>query len=68
MKNQKLSKFLQKFEKKSDTIYAYPGSGGYWSNLSKDENLDLVKLLKKHTTREAILITKNQPAISLKKN
>ena len=58
MKNQKLSKFLQKFEKKSDTIYAYPGSGGYWSNLSKDENSDLVKLLKKHTTREAILIKK----------
>ena len=60
--NKKLKKFIEQFEKKTKTIYEHPDCGGYWSNLSKKENSDLVKLLEKHTTREAISI--KRPMIS----
>jgi len=59
---QKLKKFLEKYNKQTDTIYTHVSNEGYWSNLSKEENSDLIKLLEKHTVREAISIKK--PMIS----
>ena len=56
--NQKIKNFLNKFHKKTDKIFEHSANDGYWSNLSKEENSDLVKLLEKHTTREAILLKK----------
>lgn len=60
--NKKLNKFFSKFKKQTDKIYTHPSNEGYWSNLSKEENTDLIKLLEKHTTREAVSI--KMPMIS----
>jgi SAM-dependent methyltransferase len=58
MTNQKLSNFLEKFEKESNNIYTLPESVGYWSNLSKKENSEMISMLETHSTREAIMKTR----------
>ena len=60
--DKKIKKFLHNFIKKTDKIYEHSSNDGYWSNLSKEENSDLVKLLEKHTTKEAIAM--KMPMIS----
>ena len=58
MTNHKLSQFLETFEKESEIIYKLPNSEGYWSNLSKKENSEMISMLKNHSTREAIMKTR----------
>ena len=62
MTNQKTTSFLQEFDKVTENIYTAQGTSGYWSNFSKKENEDFLKLLENHTTREAIMLKK--PMIS----
>lgn len=55
MQNQKLSLFLDRFKKESEIIFTIPGSCGYWSNLSRIENTELISALETYSTREAIV-------------
>jgi len=50
----KLPIFLDNFEKKSKRIYASNNTDGYWSNLSKTQNAELMSILGTRTTRECI--------------
>ena len=58
MTNQNLCSFLEKFEKETNIIFTVPESGGYWSNLSRKENAELMTILETHSTRDAIMMTR----------
>ena len=53
----KLSRFLETFQKESKRIYASSNKEGYWSNLSKKQNAELMSLLGTRPTRECIEVT-----------
>jgi 2-polyprenyl-3-methyl-5-hydroxy-6-metoxy-1,4-benzoquinol methylase len=54
---EKLSRYLESFEKNSKQIYATQNQEGYWSNLSKQQNAELMSLLGTRSTRECIEAT-----------
>lgn len=49
-----LTGFLAKFPKLGELIFEDPKRKGYWSNLSKKENSELMNTLQTHSTREAV--------------
>jgi cyclopropane fatty-acyl-phospholipid synthase-like methyltransferase len=53
-KCKKLKKYLEKFKLDSDNIYSTQDEEGYWSNLSKDQNADLISMLSDSTTQKSI--------------
>lgn len=55
MPNQgKLSRFLATYQKATTNIYATPSDDGYWSNLSRQQNTELMSMLGTRPTRECI--------------
>lgn len=52
-----LSQYLEGFRMESQHIYAAPSGGGYWSNLSRRQNEELMSLLGTRPTRECIAAT-----------
>ena len=62
IKDNKLKVYLDGFEKESPAIYVAPGDEGYWSNLSREQNTELISLLDTRSTRECIEAT--QPALA----
>ena len=54
MKNEILSTFLDNYEKESDLIFNTKNTNGYWSNLSKIDNSELMNCIQKMTTRDSI--------------
>jgi cyclopropane fatty-acyl-phospholipid synthase-like methyltransferase len=55
-----LDQYLAQFPRESPHLYLGPDSGGYWSNLSKQQNAELVSLLGTCSTRDAIAATQPQ--------
>ena len=55
-----LLQWLDNFQKESNYIYSSSIKDGYWSNLSKKENANLMNMLKNHSTRECIKATHPQ--------
>lgn len=49
-----LSQYLEKFPKATELIYASASQEGYWSNLSKKQNAELMSMLGSRSTRECI--------------
>ncbi len=49
--------YLEKFKKESKRIYATPNLDGYWSNLSRQQNAELMSILGTRSTRECIAAT-----------
>jgi len=52
-----LSDYLESFPKESDNIYVSQNKDGYWSNLSKKQNAELMAILGTQSTRECIKAT-----------
>ena len=52
-----LYQYLETFKKESKRIYASSNREGYWSNLSRQQNSELMSLLGTRPTRECIDIT-----------
>jgi cyclopropane fatty-acyl-phospholipid synthase-like methyltransferase len=58
MKNQdNLSDYLESFPKESTHIYISQNKDGYWSNLSKKQNAELMAMLGTRSTKECITAT-----------
>lgn len=55
--NKNIMNYLDSFKKISSYIYGSSEENGYWSNLSKNENKNLMSMLKTHSTRESIKST-----------
>lgn len=53
-----LNQYLSNFKQESNLIFSADERAGYWSNLSKKENAELMSLLGTHTTKECIKIAK----------
>jgi len=49
-----LLQYLENFRKESNRIYTTSNQDGYWSNLSKQQNVELMALLRTCSTRECI--------------
>jgi cyclopropane fatty-acyl-phospholipid synthase-like methyltransferase len=62
MNQDKLMTFLNGFSKESKYLYTTPDNQGYWSNLSRKHNADLISMLGTRSTRECIAAT--QPFVS----
>jgi cyclopropane fatty-acyl-phospholipid synthase-like methyltransferase len=60
--NKNLDNFLEKFPIESKCIYVTSNREGYWSNLSKEQNAELMSMLGTRSTRECIAAT--QPFIA----
>lgn len=54
-----LSQYLEKFPKESKCIHVSQARDGYWSNLSKQQNVELMALLGTRSTRECIESTQS---------
>ena len=54
-----LPSYLEDFQKESKRIYATHNLDGYWSNLSKQQNAELMSLLGTRSTRECIAATQS---------
>jgi cyclopropane fatty-acyl-phospholipid synthase-like methyltransferase len=57
MDQAKLFQYLDGFQKETNRIHVSGNRDGYWSNLSKKQNAELMKLLGSHSTKAAIEAT-----------
>jgi cyclopropane fatty-acyl-phospholipid synthase-like methyltransferase len=52
--NTNLINFLNSFDRDTECIYSSNNKEGYWSNLSKEQNSDLISMISKYSTNESI--------------
>ena len=56
-RHERLEQYLGQFERESERLFLAPNTDGYWSNLSREQNAELVSLLGTRPTRECIAAT-----------